>query len=98
MSAPDCVFVVTDFELAYVRHGGHAVVAQRLQEAGFDVGPMLWTAYPHDYDEKEIRERWQEAFERAGIERVAWSHNPEKQRTEYRVWREDSDSTKQTSK
>lgn len=81
MSAPDYIFAISDRDDLMRRHGSHALIAQRLQDGGFDVGPMLWTAHPHDYDKEEIRAKWQEAFDRAGISRVDWGHDPVKLRT-----------------
>lgn len=80
------VFAISDHEI--VRFSGHhAMIAQRLSNGGFDVGLMLWTANPRDYTIDEIQSFWKDAFERAGIKRMDWGYDCEKQRTWYKVWR-----------
>lgn len=80
------VFAIIDFDRAF-SGSIHAQVAQKLTNAGFDVGLMLWTASPHIYTANEIKQFWQEALERAGIESLHEAHDEEKRRTWYKVYR-----------
>ncbi len=79
------IFAITDHE---PRSFGsrHALIAQRLHDAGYDVGLMLWTASPSAYSPDEIAAKWQEAFTRAGITRIDCGRDHEKQREWFKVW------------
>lgn len=88
MSAPEAnpyVFAIADGDVNPV--GQHAIIAQRLTKAGFDIGLMLWTATPDSYTKHEIAEFWSEAMHRAGIERIEVGHDNDKGRTWYKVWK-----------
>lgn len=86
MNAQPYVFAIADHEVLRIS-GQHAMISKRLSDGGFDVGLMLWTASPGIYTQDEIQTFWREAFTRAGIERMDWGYDHEKQRTWYKVWR-----------
>lgn len=83
------VFAIPDVELIDgpgPLNREHALVADRLGKAGYDVGAMIWTACPQDYSSAEIRAFWKEAFTRAGITKLLNARDEGKMRTWYMVW------------
>ena len=79
------IFAISDHEPGAFG-ARHAIIAQRLTDAGYDVGLMLWTATPCAYSPDEIRAKWQEAFDRAGITRMDVGRDETKMRHWYKVW------------
>jgi hypothetical protein len=86
---PPYVFAIENRDITRVL-GQHAKIAQRLTDAGFDVGLMLWTATPTTYTHEEIQQFWREAFERAGIARMEWGEDKEKDRLWFKVWKKET--------
>lgn len=86
MSEEPYIFAVSDHELlGHFGDARHAIVAQRLTDAGYDVGLMLWTATPSSYTRQEIHEKWGEALKRAGIIRFECGRDEAKQREWFKV-------------
>jgi hypothetical protein len=68
----------------------HAVIAEKLTNGGFDVGPMFWTAEPELYSKEEIKAFWIEAQDRAGIAQIEMGRDTKRQRTWFKVWKKET--------
>jgi hypothetical protein len=80
------VFAIREDEYFAGPESHDEVLADRLREAGYDIGPTLWTGHSGALSSRRVWEHWQEAFKRAKITRVQTGRDEAKGRTWFKVW------------
>jgi hypothetical protein len=79
------ILAIHDHELTY-RGSEHALLADALRNAGYDVGLMLWTCDADRLSTQSINHCWHDAMKRAGITRIDTAHDANKMRRWYKVY------------